>query len=109
MAPATRSHDTEPDADLDYESDDADGDCMVAEGRKHFLLQKMIRWAESTSTRNQNRLNDEKLQYKAERHVGIRAMGKWRMSSFRERYGERTKMNGRRRSFFCPSSSERCT
>ena len=63
MAPATKSHDTEPDADLDYESDDADGDCMVAEGRKHFLLQKMIRWAESTSAQNQNRLNDERMQY----------------------------------------------
>ena len=63
MAPATRSHDTVPDADPDYESDDADGDCMVAEGRKHFLLQKMIRWAESTSAQNQNRLNDERMQY----------------------------------------------
>jgi hypothetical protein len=31
MAPATRSHDTEPDADLDYESDDADGDCTPCE------------------------------------------------------------------------------
>ena len=26
MAPTTRSHDTEPDADLDYETSDADGD-----------------------------------------------------------------------------------
>ena len=38
----------------------------------------MIKWAESTSTRNQNRLNDEMMQHKAAQHVGTRAMGKWR-------------------------------
>ena len=92
MAPATRSHDTEPDADLDYESDDADGDCMVAEGRKHFLLQKMIIWARSASARNRSRRNDEMMQQKAAQHVGIQAMGKWRASSFRERQGERLQM-----------------
>ena len=67
---------------------------MVAEGRnrKHFLLQKMIIWARSASARNRSRRNDEMMQQKAAQHVGIRAMGKWRASLFRERQGERLQM-----------------